>query len=314
MKSRNVLQLTQVVLITVIMSTIPGFAQARASTHPDTMIPSHAISTMSFNVRYGTAADRGNSWQYRKQAVVEIIRKNNPDLLGVQEALAFQMKYLEKNFTEYDAVGDGRDDGESSGEHTGIFFRKSRFEALSSGTFWFSETPRVPGSSHWGNRHPRICTWVRLSDRETGQVFSVYNVHLDHGSRLSREKSIAMLIERMSRRPNEHVILMGDFNSVESSRALRTLTTTSTTQRFWIDTFREIHPNALRCGTITWFTGLRFGPRIDYILATSGTRVHNARIIHGRIDGRLPSDHFPVSALVSFPTDTHKIADAGVDN
>ncbi|GAI64347.1 unnamed protein product, partial [marine sediment metagenome] len=32
-----------------------------------------------------------------------------------------------------------------------------RFNVDESGTFWFSDTPQVPGSSHWGNACVRIC-------------------------------------------------------------------------------------------------------------------------------------------------------------
>lgn len=41
--------------------------------------------------------------------------------------------------------------------------------------------------------------------------------------------------------------------------------------------------------------------RIDWILASSGVRVRDARIDDFRLDGDYPSDHMPVHATVDLP-------------
>ncbi|MCZ6776458.1 MAG: endonuclease, partial [Ignavibacteria bacterium] len=59
----------------------------------------------------------------------------------------------------------GRDDGKTVGEYSAILYLSDRFCADEEGTFWFSETPEIPGSRNWGNSIPRICTWMRLVEK-----------------------------------------------------------------------------------------------------------------------------------------------------
>jgi lysophospholipase L1-like esterase len=47
------------------------------------------VRVMSFNVRYGTAQDGDHAWPRRRDAVFDVIRAFEPDLLGMQEVLAF---------------------------------------------------------------------------------------------------------------------------------------------------------------------------------------------------------------------------------
>lgn len=286
-----------------IMQPVMSSVQSKEAT----TYPPHAFTVMSFNIRYGTAADKANSWHYRKEAVAKTIHHHEPEIFAVQEALGFQVEFLQVHFPSYHSVGVGRDDGGSSGEHAAIFFKKDRFSADSSGTFWFSDTPHEPGSTGWGNRLPRICTWVHLRDRMSGQSFTVNNVHLDHRSRSSREKSIYLLKQRFKRLiPKHPVILLGDFNAIESSGTIRFITTPDTFSFHLVDTFRKLHPGANRCGTLTWFTGFRIGPRIDYIFTSTAVAVHEARILRHRVDGRFPSDHFPILAKLSMPSGPEK--------
>ena len=53
--------------------------------------PGKSIALMSFNIRYGTAADGDNYWGKRVHLVLEAILGQDPDVLGLQEALHFQV-------------------------------------------------------------------------------------------------------------------------------------------------------------------------------------------------------------------------------
>jgi len=72
---------------------------------------SQSVSVMSYNIRLDTEADGINQWKNRPDKVVALIKKYNPDLLGVQEALHNQMMDLQKGLSEYAFIGVGRDDG-----------------------------------------------------------------------------------------------------------------------------------------------------------------------------------------------------------
>jgi len=203
----------------------------------------------------------------------------------------------------YAAVGIGRDDGRRRGEFAAILFRASRYRVAESGTFWFSDTPESIASTTWGNTVTRICTWARFIDRD-GRAFWVFNVHLDHESQPARERSTALLAERIASRPeafrDEPVIVTGDFNAGEDNPAIRALLegADGAPGRF-VDTFRVLHPDAAPAGTFTAFRPDRIdGPKIDYVMVEPGTEVLSAEIIRTSRDGRFPSDHFPVVASV----------------
>jgi endonuclease/exonuclease/phosphatase family metal-dependent hydrolase len=222
------------------------------------------------------------------------VREQDADLVGLQEALDFQIDEITAAVPGYASIGVGRDDGGARGEFAAILFRKNRFRVAEAGTFWFSDTPAVPGSKSWGNNITRICTWARLIDRD-GRGFFVYNVHLDHQSQPSRERSTLLLRERIDARSfaAEPVVVTGDFNVGEKNPALATLVGP------FVDTYRVVRPQETTVGT---FTGFKFGnvdsEKIDYILVQPGTEVMHADIVRFTRDQRYPSDHFPVVARV----------------
>lgn len=261
--------------------------------------PAEPLRVVSFNIRYGTAKDGDNEWSKRREMLFDVTRELDADILGLQEALAFQIDEIEAAVPGYAAVGVGRDDAARGGEYTGILFRTSRLRVADSGTFWFSDTPEVPASRSWGNRITRICTWARFVDRD-GRGFYVFNLHLDHESQPSREQSVALLARRIAARafPAEPVIVTGDFNAGERNSAITALVSPESGPRF-VDTFRALHPDAAEVGT---FTGFKFGntagEKIDYVLVQPGIEVLSAGIVRTSRDNRYPSDHFPVAATI----------------
>src|SRR3954463_11293059 len=137
------------------------------------------LKVMSFNIRFAKTGHSesapDNNWEDathpRRDRTVRIIREASPDLLGVQEAREQQLKYLQDAFPEYEFYGIGRDDGKTSGEFSGIFYRKDRFSQKHAGSFWLSDTPEKPGTTFSFNGLPRIASWVRLHDEKTGRDF-----------------------------------------------------------------------------------------------------------------------------------------------
>jgi endonuclease/exonuclease/phosphatase family metal-dependent hydrolase len=256
---------------------------------------------MSFNIRYGTANDGENRWANRREFLFDVIRTADADLIGLQEALDAQLREIIAAHPGYGVVGVGRDDGRTRGEYAAILFRKDRFHVSDAGTFWFSDTPEVVASRSWGNTITRICTWARLVDRD-GRAFWMYNVHLDHISQPSRERSTQLLADRIAARrvPTEPVVVTGDFNVGEDNAALPVLLGPRTGRpSLLVDTFRVRYPNEQTVGTFTGFVAsATTGPKIDYVLVQPGTDVPDAAIVRTIRDGRYPSDHFPVTARV----------------
>ena len=260
------------------------------------------LTVMSFNIRYGTAEDGENHWTGRREMVFEVLREQDADLVGLQEALASQIDEIVAAVPAYAVVGVGRDDAARQGEFSAILFRKGRLRVAEAGTFWFSDTPAVPGSRSWGNNITRISTWARFVDRD-GRGFYHFNVHLDHESQPSREQSTALLRQRLYARsfPREPVIVTGDFNVGERNPALATLVGRSGPDAPppLVDTFRVLHADETTVGT---YTGFKFGnvtgDKIDYVFVQPRTEVMSASIVRTSRNGRYPSDHFPVVARV----------------
>ena len=261
------------------------------------------LSVMSFNIRYGTAQDGENHWTRRQDHLLEVIADARADVIGLQEALDDQIQTIVTQLPMFAAIGVGRDDGKTRGEYAAILYRRDRFRVSQAGTFWFSETPDVVASRSWGNTITRICTWARLIDRD-GRAFWVYNVHLDHQSQPSRERSADLLATRVAARPaGEPAIVTGDFNAGEDNPAVRRLVTAQgTAAPLLLDTFRALHPSETVVGTFTGFTfGKTDGDKIDYVMVTPDVVVREAAIVRTSRDGRYPSDHFPVVATVQLP-------------
>lgn len=124
------------------------------------------IGVVSFNVRLDSELDGDDRWENRRQAAAEMIRRERPTLVGLQEAQPHQLGFLAANCPGYAWYGVGRDSGKvpsETGEHSSeetmaVFWRESEVELLDRGTFWLSEVPDSV-SKGWDAYCNRTCTW-----------------------------------------------------------------------------------------------------------------------------------------------------------
>lgn len=270
------------------------------------VIPGPKVKIISFNIRVGTANDGENAWDKRKGIVFDFLGEQDADVIGMQEDLRFQLLAIDDAVTGYKRVGVGAVDGMTSGEFNAIYYKKDRFSLDAHDTFWLSDTPGKAGSKTWGNDHPRSVTWARLIEKDSGYGFYVFNTHLDHISQNSREKSAVLLARRVTDRDEpEPFVVTGDFNAAEGNLAIRYLKADAkiggdTNAAPMVDTFRIFKPDATAVGTAHGFNGGTGGNKIDYVFTPPDQTVINAYISHYNVDGRYPSDHFPVVGVVRF--------------
>ncbi len=262
------------------------------------------VRVLSYNIRMGTAKDGENHWDCRKAALIATIKTLDPDLLGTQETLGFQRDYLAANLPQYDHLGVGREDGRERGEMMALYYKKDRFEKLDGGHFWLSETPNVAGSKSWDSSLPRMVTWVKLSDRCNPGTPPIvfFNTHFDHLGVQARLQSARLLRRQvLTLGQGGLVIVTGDFNSGEGSEPYQALFgPVDAHDSPLIDTFRVACPNrTAQEGTFSGFkadaTG---GARIDWIGVSRNWQVLHAGIDRTATDGRTPSDHFAVFAVL----------------
>ncbi|ELZ51746.1 endonuclease/exonuclease/phosphatase [Halorubrum coriense DSM 10284] len=277
-----------------------------------------AIRVLSYNVRYANRGDHHDAWHDRRDAVGRLVRFHRPDVAAFQEPVPEQRRDLRQRLPEYEFVGRGREaDGEGEGCPIGV--RSDRWAVVDSDTFWLSETPETP-STGWGATHPRIATWARVRDRESGDALRVVNTHFDHVSADARREAARLLRERVPEIATSDgvetageapVVLVGDLNCTPGSDPHRILVGDDAERdadapgtATDAPALRDAAAAAdLRHGpetSLTDFARLIDGRRIDHALVSPGVSVEAFATLTDRDDrGRYPSDHLPVLARLS---------------
>ena len=272
----------------------------------------------SYNIR-NSEGDRwtSNDWRLRKGDLASLVRKMDLDAFGLQEVLPDQADYLCAQFPDYTMVGVHRDDGKRKGEASPVFFRKSRFEAIKSGSFWLSETPDVPGSKSWETACTRICSWMWLKDRKTGKTFCFANTHTDHVSALARKEGMLLILRRMKEFAGDTpVIFTGDHNCFENSEPAQAVAkvlknaihiTETPPKGPWLScpgfrTYKKLTPAAVMVKRTEAERNqhIRDCARIDYIYVSPGIKVKDYETYPDTRPGLKvpPSDHYPVAATI----------------
>lgn len=258
------------------------------------------LHVMTFNIRYDNPGDSLNAWPFRKDKAASQVLFHQTHLLGIQEALHSQVLDLQQGLPQFRYIGVGRTDGKQAGEYSAIFYDTTRLQPLTSGTFWLSLTPEVPGSKSWDAAITRIVTWARFRDKKANQEFFAFNTHFDHIGKEARRESARLLLERIHQMAgNQPVVLTGDFNAKPSDEPIQVLTNTTGLIHVQDTKALSRQPHYGPTGT---FNG--WGPKevdnepIDYIFIRNGVEVLQHATLSQTWQGRFSSDHFPVFAVL----------------
>lgn len=260
--------------------------------------PPLELRVMSFNLRYASS-QQPNAWADRRPVTKRLIEQQAPDLIGTQEGLYHQLRELSGDLPDYEWIGLGRAGG-SRDEHCAIFFRRDRFEPVAYDHLWLSDTPHAIGSITWEHTYIRMATWVRFRERSTGREFYFWNTHFDHQVETARQKSAALLRDRIAALDSSTpLLLVGDFNCAAGrSRAHEILTTATGLLDTWTVAARRLNETL---NTFHNYKPVRADDeRIDWILARGPVTVDEAAIVTYHEGEQYPSDHFPVTARVRF--------------
>ena len=285
-----------------------------------TALFSQELRVATYNLRYDNPQDSLNNWQYRKNTVAKLIQFHDFDIFGTQEGLKHQLDYLREEMPGYSYIGVGRDDGKEAGEYTAIFYKNDQFELLDKGNFWLSEDTTKPNKG-WDAALPRICSWGKFKDNNSGLIFFFFNTHFDHIGTIARNESSKLILRKIEEiAGNDPTLLTGDFNVDQHSPSY------------------EVLENSEKLSDAYDMAGLRYGAdgtfnrfkvnsrtesRIDHIFVTkdfkvvkhgiltdtyqtdikvlkklenSGTYPQNISLFEN--EARLPSDHYPVTAVL----------------
>ena len=260
---------------------------------------SHRILTCNIRVALDEDEAKGLGWSARKDICMKIIKDKKPDIVGFQEVLKVQADDLRKYFSSYYLFGF---DGPEMDEHTTgyygiaknpILFSKDRYELLTGGTYWLSETPLVAGSKSWDTARARHANWVRIREKKTGKELRIANIHLDHISEEAKIQQAKMVVQESAQyQPDFIQLFTGDFNTRYNSKVLESLRNGA-----WKESYETIHGEKEAGFTGHEFEGAKYekGPskgRIDYIWYRGKIKPTESSIIKDAINGKYPSDHF----------------------
>jgi endonuclease/exonuclease/phosphatase family metal-dependent hydrolase len=232
--------------------------------------------------------------------------QKGPDIIGLQEAKYNQICDVMKGSERYNYYGVGRSDGVNGDEQCSILYRRDRFIRTDQGTFWLSETPDMAGSYFTGDDLPRIASWVKLYDKLTHRTYFVLNAHLSASNADARNYGASLIRTRIKTLSSGlPIIVMGDWNSHEIHNPYKTIIGINDPTGFQlVDSYRQKYPTmgTNELSSHNW-TGATGGTRIDFI--THSPWFSDKRVIleRGKIYGRYPSDHYPLTALIQ-PVDT----------
>ena len=246
------------------------------------------VNIMTYNIRLDTETDGINMWDNRKEGILSLIKEEDVDILGIQEALPDQIDYLSNQLKDYNYIGEGRNGG-NSGEYSAIYFKSERISLKEEETFWLSETPRVP-SIGWDAAIKRIVTLGVFNIKNSKKELIVYNTHFDHIGKVAREKSAIMILNHITKNNylDKSLIVMGDLNANSDDLPIKVLSEKLE------DSFKMI-PLKDSIGTFNGFDiNSKLSDRIDYVF-TKNIKIIDYRHINKKLpNGLWPSDHLPI--------------------
>jgi endonuclease/exonuclease/phosphatase family metal-dependent hydrolase len=214
-------------------------------------------------------------------------------VFGVQEALDFQILFIEENCRDYESIGVGREDGKKDGEFMSIFYNKKNIKVIKWGTYWLSETPDTP-SKGWDAQCYRTATWALMKDKRTGKKFYYVNTHLDHKGAQAQKNGLALIVERIAEMNPEGLpmVLTGDFNVTPDNPVLTDLNTK----------MKSAQDTATKTDDRGTFNGWgKKSSKIDYIYYSGFSACPQFEVVTKKYaDRTFISDHFPITAVLVF--------------
>jgi endonuclease/exonuclease/phosphatase family metal-dependent hydrolase len=252
---------------------------------------------MSYNLSTGNA---------NKASVVALIKAENPDVIGVQEASEAWYTYLTQNLPDYGIIGFGRDStgvicetataSGNAGEGTYILYRTSMFTVEEAKTYWLSETPTTKSQfACETDGYYRIFTYAKLIRKTDSKPLVFCNTHLEmegNAVKEARALEVEMILDYM--RPyvaqKIPVIITGDFNMEATEAGFA---------QFAPAGFASAGEAAINKGnTAPTHSVENPSSIIDYIMCSNYMEEINYYAVV--LDARNTSDHRPVGAWVKY--------------
>lgn len=282
---------------------------------PDGPVTTKTILTAAtFNIRFITDKDTDErSWEFRRTGVVQLIKDYSFDIVGFQESRPEQRAYMIGNLPEYTFF--------ETAEEPCLAWKTDKFVELDKGYFYLSATPDTPSNPYpgWVSTDPgrrRVCQWIKLENRETGEKVLFLNTHLEvtsSGTSISEEealeirtRSAELICSRIAalNTGGYPVILGGDMNGPTTEA-----THTDYFKVQLTDSYYRSADLGVKEGPVATYNAYSYEDeqrskwyhRIDYLYFKGGLDVVKYKVIDDKYNEYFPSDHWPL--MVRFALD-----------
>lgn len=187
-------------------------------------LSSHArFKVMSFNTTCAKLCEKGKFDKYskRKHWIIDTIKRNNPDIIGLQEIITSrQLNWINSQLEDYYLVY-YRNSYVLRYADPAIFFKKSKFDLKKIGGFWLGSNG-LWFSFGWKKALPRRVQWVRLTEKSSGEEFYFITSHFDNNKK-NKAKSAKVLTRLFNDVTTPH-LFAGDTNLWPALDGYSTLT------------------------------------------------------------------------------------------
>ena len=247
------------------------------------------LKVMTFNIRATTTEDDAfNNWGMRAGACRDMIIDQQPSIVGFQELVTTQWKYVTGTLSSHGYVGVSIDDPMNA-----FIYRPDELEMLSEGVFWLSDTPDKPSMS-WDN-FVRYVHWAVMKVLSTGQEFFYVNTHFGLTA-ASRRSAVTLIKRRLAtlNTDNLPVVMMADFNTHATDNVFDGFRET-------FSCTREIAPITDEVKTYNAWGNEAKAYVCDHIWITSSMKCFEYKTVTQWYDGhKYVSDHYPVYSIIEF--------------
>ena len=248
------------------------------------------MKIVTFNIRcmYKTV-DGVNSFVHRAGLILDTIAQEKPDVLCFQEATTENMGFLRRYLApDYTVLLTQREPG-LTGEGLAVAYRQDKVSLYGLEVLWLSPTPEVIASKFPGqSQHSRICQKLLFKNEQTGNLFRVYNLHLEERSEDVRVQQVELALSWMQEE-TVPTFLLGDFNSTPERKVYA-----ACKERGLVELTEQIPITFHAFGTRDP------GYKLDYIFVDPdlAKKVSAVTPWDQCVNGIYLSDHYPIAAEI----------------
>ena len=248
----------------------------------------NTIGIITFNIRRDSPNDGENNWEYRKNAIINMILDKKPSIICMQECMPHMWKYLyntlKLDYKEYSIDCYNKKSLLKSklfiSEGIGILYDYEKYHCLNKGYI------KLHKGFGFDTKYWRICQYIQLMNKITGEVFYVFNTHFEHKTRDARYNACKLIHNKIQEICKDYpVYICGDFNA----------------EPYWTSNLEPL-VNNYKCsldkctnkgiGTISGF-GKPTRINID-LCFYKNTEINSSYIINESYNSNYLSDHYPV--------------------